>query len=149
MPERRRRRSSARRTVVGLVALACLATATVARAAFSTNTAASHGLSSATLQPASGLTGTTSCNGLGQAKVTLNWTATPSTFATGYTVTRHWGSNPVPESTVSVTPRTTTTLVQTGLSTGTTYTWHLWAVKSNWTSTELTVTKTTPGLCIL
>ena len=142
----RRRRIPSRRGVVVLVAVATLGSATVARAAFSTTTAAAHALSSATLQPASHLTGTTACNGLLSAKATLNWTATPSTFATGYTVTRYRGTTL--ESTVSVTPRTTVTLTQTGLSTGTTYTWHLWAVKASWSSTEVTVTKTTPAVCL-
>lgn len=109
---------------------------------------AGQSLASATLDPASGLTANTSCGPVLSlsAKVNLSWTATPSTFATGYKVERWQGSTL--QATATVTPRTTTALTQTGLATGTTYTWKVYAYASSWTSTLISATATTPGLCL-
>lgn len=119
-----------------------------AAASFLDTGSAAQAVSSAQLQPASGLSATTRCGPLlsFSARATLSWTATPSTFATGYTVERWRGS--LLESTTTVTPRTTTTVTQTGLSTGTLYTWKVRAFVSAWTSTEASVSAATPGPCL-
>ncbi len=134
---------------VALIALSAAVPAPAAGASFSDADSAAHTVSSATLEPASGLTATTGCSSLLSlsADATLSWTETPSTFAEGYTVERWQGSTL--EATTTVTPRTTTTLTETGLSTGTTYTWTLRAYVSSWTSTEVSVTASTPGSCLL
>jgi hypothetical protein len=80
------------------------------------------------------------------ANATLSWTETPSTFAEGYTVERWRGSEL--EATTTVTPRTTTTLTETGLRAGTLYTWKVRAFVSSWSSTEVSVTASTPGPCL-
>lgn len=109
---------------------------------------ASHSISSATLEPASMVAAATGCSGLVDlsAKADLSWTATPSTFAEGYKVER-W-SGPTLETTADVTPRTSTTRTETGLATGTTYTWKVYAYARLWTSAAATVTGTTPALCL-
>lgn len=135
--------------VVLAVALAVpVVAAPPAAASFSDAGSAAQVVSSAQLEPASGLSATTRCGSLlsFSARATLSWTATPSTFATGYTVERWRGS--VLESTTTVTPRTTTTVTQTGLSTGTLYTWKVRAYVSLWTSTDVAVTAATPGPCL-
>jgi hypothetical protein len=132
---------------VAVVAAATLGPSVTAWAGFAAPTAAAHTLSSATLQPVSGLSVTTGCAlVLLGPEADLSWTATPSTFAAGYTVERWRGSTL--EDTTTVTPRTTTSLTQTGLATGTTYTWRLRASYRAWTSTAVSVTKSTPGLCL-
>lgn len=121
--------------------------ATAAWANFSTMSQASHTLSSATLQPPSNLSATTGCSLLVLGpKADLQWTATSSTFATGYKVERWRGSTL--DTTVTVTPRTTTTLTQTGLRADTTYTWKVYAYYQSWTSSVLSASARTPSLCL-
>lgn len=134
---------------VALMALSAAVASPAAAAGFAGGDSAAHGVSSATLEPASGLTATTGCSSLLSftAQATLSWTETPSAFAKGYTVER-WRASTL-EATTTVTPRTTTTLTETGLSTGTAYTWRLRAYVSSWTSTEVSVTASTPGSCLL
>lgn len=119
-----------------------------AAASFARSQSAATPVSSATLESASDLSVSTACDTLLSltAKATLSWTATPSTFASGYEVERWKGS--ILESTGTVTPRTTTSVTQTGLATGTTYTWKVRAFVSSWTSTEVSVSAATPGLCL-
>lgn len=119
-----------------------------AAALFSGSRSAAHTISSATLAPASNLSATTSCDPLLSltARATVSWTATPSMFAAGYTVERWRGSTL--QSTTTVTPRTATSITQTGLATGTTYTWRVRAFVSSWTSTVVSTTATTPALCL-
>jgi pyrimidine deaminase RibD-like protein len=133
----------------GVVVLAATVLAPAAGASFSAGASAAHTISSATLEPASGLTATTRCSSAlldVTAEADLSWTETPSTFAEGYTVERWNGA--VLEATTTVTPRTTTTLTQTGLATATTYTWKVRALVASWTSTEVSVTASTPTLCL-
>lgn len=141
---------AARRLAALAVAVTVSATvlAPTARASFSDAGSAALTISSATVEPASNLTVTTRCGRLlsFSAAATLSWTETPSTFAEGYTVERWRGSTL--ESATTVTPRTTTTLTQTGLATGTSYTWTLRAYVTSWTSPEVSVTASTPGPCL-
>lgn len=144
LPSRLRRRLVPA-SAVALVAL--VGPAVAAWGSFSATVKAAHTLSSHTLQPASNLSVTTGCSliVLGP-EAQLTWTATPSTFATGYKVERWRGSTL--EATATVTPRTTTSLTQTGLQSGTTYTWRVYAYYLAWTSTVISGTKSTPGLCL-
>lgn len=62
-----------------------------------------------------------------------------------------WGktlSGGVLQSTTTVTPRTTTALTETGLATGTTYTWKVHSYLQGWTSSVVTVSAATPALCL-
>ena len=131
-----------------LVVVAVLPGRAGAFAHFSGGASAAQAISSAALSPAANPAASTSCGPLLSltAKVNLSWTATPSTFASGYKVERWRGS--VLQSTETVTPRTTTALTQTGLATGTTYTWKVYSYVQGWTSTVVTVSATTPGLCL-
>ncbi|MDQ3944251.1 MAG: hypothetical protein M3357_03700 [Actinomycetota bacterium] len=131
-----------------LVVAAVLPTGSGAFASFGSGASATHDVSSAALSPASGLTASTSCGPLLSltAKAELSWTVTPSAFASGYKVERWLGA--VLESTASVTPRTTTALTQTGLATGTTYTWKVYSYVQGWTSSVVTVSAATPALCL-
>ncbi len=144
----RQRRRAARWWGAIVVTVAVVANVSVALAGFSEATSASHTISSANLGPASNLSATTSCGPLLSltAKATLNWTATTATFASGYKVERWLGA--VLQSTATVTPRTSTSLTQTGLATGTTYTWKVYAYFQSWTSAVVSVSGTTPGLCL-
>lgn len=138
-----------RRLVPALVAasVALVGPAVAAWGSFSSSTKAEHTLSSHTLQPASNLSVTTGCSLLVLGpKADLTWTATPSTFASGYKVERWRGSTL--EATATVTPRTTTSLTQTGLRSGTSYTWRVYAYYLSWTSTVISATGSTPGLCL-
>jgi Fibronectin type III domain len=124
-----------------------LTTVASAWAGFSTSAQAAHTLTSATLQPPAGLSATTGCSLLIIGpKADLQWTASPSLFASGYKVERWRGSTL--QATTTVTPRTTVTLTQTGLSSGTTYTWRVYAFYQSWTSAVISASGTTPSLCL-
>lgn len=131
-----------------LVALWVTVGRPAAATGFSGSRSAAMTVSSATLQPASGLAVTTRCGPLLSlsAQATLSWQVTPSTFAAGYIVERRRGV--VLEATTLVTPRTTTTRTETGLGTGTTYTWTVRAYVDSWTSPGVSVSATTPGVCL-
>lgn len=131
-----------------LVVVAVLPTRSGAFASFGSGASATHDISSATLSPASNLIASTSCGPLLSltAKADLSWTATPSTFASGYKVERWLGG--VLQATTTVTPRTTTARTETGLATGTTYTWKVRSYVQGWTSSLVTVSAATPGLCL-
>lgn len=133
---------------VAIVTVSATVLAPTAGASFSDAGSAAHIISSATVEPASNLSVTTRCSSLVAlgAEADLSWTETPSTFAEGYTVERWRGSTL--ESTTTITPRTTTTLTETGLDAGTSYTWTLRAYVTSWTSPEVSVTASTPGPCL-
>jgi hypothetical protein len=79
--------------------------------------------------------------------VSLSWTATPTTWATGHVVQR--GLAGVFSDVTTVTPRTTVTYVNTGLAITTTYQFRVRAKYLNWTSAASnTITVTTPTLCL-
>ncbi|HWC12727.1 MAG TPA: fibronectin type III domain-containing protein [Acidimicrobiales bacterium] len=142
-----------RRRLGGLLAAFSIVCATMAGTAadawagFRTTSQASHTLTSGRLQAPSGLSVTTGCSLLVLGpKADLQWTATPSLFATGYKVERWRGSTL--EATVTVVPRTNTILTQTGLRRGTTYTWRVYAYYQSWTSSVTSASRTTPSLCL-
>ena len=111
----RRRRSRDRRPrwallplLAILMVLATLAGTRVAFALFTnTQTVTGNAFSTATLAPPTGVTAT------GGASITLNWTATTSTYATGYNVLRGTASGGPYTQIAQVTPRTTTTYPDT------------------------------------
>ena len=149
MPDRRSARWVPTPAVLVIaVLMTVVASASPAAALFSGSSSPAHTVATATLAAASSPSVTTSCGPVLSltARATVSWTATPSTFATGYTVERWRGS--ILEATTTVTPRTTTSVTQTGLTTGTTYTWRVRAFVSSWTSTAVSTTATTPSLCL-
>jgi hypothetical protein len=90
---------------------------------------------------------TTSSYGVGQTvalrrtpstpSAVLSWTATPSSWATGYRGQRLVGE--VLQGEQSVPSRTTTTATDPNLVNGTTYTYRIWAYRGTWTSEVLSV----------
>lgn len=74
-----------------------------------------------------------------QPAATLNWTATPSSWATGYRGERLVSGTVQRSSTL---PMGTTTVTDTGLVNGTTYTYRIWAYRGTWVSTAVTTTLT-------
>jgi hypothetical protein len=98
-----------RAPIVAVVAVCALIAVSAAGASFTRSVSGGpQPLSSATLAAPSGLTGTCS-NGT----VTLNWTASASTFATGHEVMRRTTPTGVFTVLPAVTPRTTTTKTDT------------------------------------
>jgi signal peptidase len=89
-----------------------------------------------TLQPPTGLSLSSSCPG---ATVTATWTATPSTYATGYTLVRKSGGTV--QNTITVNGRTTVTQDDTNVANGT-YTYELNSTYANWTSTVASASTT-------
>lgn len=136
-----------RALTIGTILVQLLA-ATAVFGWFNGQASASHTVSTATLQPPTNLAVQTGCSLL-SGSADLSWTATPSTFATGYKIERLKGGVLEPAATATVTPRTATSLVQTGLTTDTTYTWRIYAYRSGWTSTAVEVTAKTPSLCLI
>lgn len=122
-----------RRTRVG-VALALLSAALLtgsALAAFNSSTAAvSHSISTGTLAAPTGLTATCVT---GTSNVTLNWTATTSTIATGYAVLRGTTSGGPYSRIATVSGRLTTTYTDTIAVLATQY-YVVEAIRNNWTS---------------
>jgi hypothetical protein len=74
-----------------------------------------------------------------QPAATLTWTATPSTWADGYKGERVVGGTRQASHTV---PFGTTTVTDTGLVNGTTYTYRVWAYRGSWVSDVVTTTLT-------
>lgn len=107
---------------------------------------ASMPVSSTSLAAPTGLIATPSCV-LVTARVTLSWTATPSTFATGYQIWRKSGTGSF-ALVGTVSDRTTTTYVNTPVSLSTTYTYYVAAVVHSWSADSTTAAATTPALCL-
>ncbi len=114
---------------------------------FSTSRTAAPSLTSATLQPASGLNASGACDLiiLG-AHVNLSWTATPSTWATGYRLER-WRNGAL-EQTYLIPGAATTSYTASDVAGSRTYTFKLTAYKQGWTSTTVEKTVNTP-FCLL
>ena len=109
----------------------------------------SNSFSSATLQPPTGLGAAAACVGLGNAKITLTWTATTSTFADGYDVYRGTASGGPYSNIAHVTGRTTVSYVNTGLTTNKTYYYVLQSTAYGWTSANSgQASATTPLICL-
>ncbi len=141
-----RRRDLARSAAVLLVSIAVLS-ATPAQAVFNDVTASpAISVSSALLAPPTGLAAANGCV-LTIPRVVLTWTATTSTFATGYQIYRKIGVGAfLPLATVS--GRTTTTYTDTPVLVATTYTYYVAASIQGWSADSSSVSITTPALCI-
>jgi hypothetical protein len=74
-----------------------------------------------------------------QPAANLSWTATPSSWATGYRGERVVGGT---VQATSNAPMGTTTVTDPGLVNGTTYTYRVWAYRGSWVSTVQTTTLT-------
>ena len=126
--------------VVLLVAAGFATAATAVAAAFrGTTSNPSDSWQAATLQPPSGFTATRKCSS-GVPRAVLSWTATPSTYATGYQVVRSGVG------TQTITPYTTTTATDDPLANSTSYSWQLKTYLANWTSSSVNASLTT-GIC--
>jgi hypothetical protein len=110
--------------VLVLLLAAVPAWATFNRVATTTQSA----VTSNTLQPPTGLTVT--CNGGGTA--TITWTASTSSYKTGYTLT--WTGTPAG----SQTPAATATTASAALTRGNAYVFTLKTTFKNWTSVAAT-----------
>lgn len=115
-----------------------------AQAAFSSTLSQSISVSSATLQPPTAVTLTKSCGSIlaDPATMTAAWTATTSTFATGYVITPYL--NGTAQTTVAVNGRTTTTAVlpitRNTLTATNTWTFTIYAKYNNWTTNAVSPT---------
>ena len=106
-----------------------------AQAAFSRLTSASATHSSAVLQPPASVSAT--CAAAGPTSTgTVSWTASPSTFLTGYRITS------TPASTTQNVAATARTATMTGLTKGLSYTFTVVATYRNWTSATRTTAST-------
>ncbi|SFP21913.1 hypothetical protein SAMN05660464_2553 [Geodermatophilus dictyosporus] len=76
----------------------------------------------------------------GTPQAALSWTASPSTWASGYRLERRSGATV--QSDRSITPISTTSATEGPLVNGTSYTFRLWAHRGTWTSTVATASLT-------
>ena len=135
------------RAVPVLAAAGVLLVATPAVATMGDSASASAAFTTTTLAAPTGLTATAGCVGLAAAKVTLGWTASASTFATGYDVYRAVGAGP---STflASVSPRTTVAYVDTSVALLTSYTYTVKTRFASWSKASVTASATTAAVCL-
>ena len=110
----------------------------------------SNAFSTATLQAPSGLSATAGCQFLAP-RITLNWTATSSTFADGYDVYRGTTSGGPYGSIAHVNGRTTTNYVDSsGLSLNTTYYYVIRSTAYVWSSAASNqASAKTPLICLV
>ena len=133
-----------RAAVLGALALlVAVGAPTLAADADSATAGSTFGTTS--LAAPTGLSATAGCNGLA-AKVTLSWTATASTYATGYDVYRAVGAGASTLLT-SVAGRTTTTYTDNAVSLLTTYTYVVRARYQSWSKASSSASATTANLC--
>lgn len=129
----RRRGALLRRWMPALVPVALLVLgSTPAEAATSARATAPATYASATLAPPTGLTFTKAC-GTTSSTVTLRWTATTSTYATGYRLTYTMNGSSAGTTPQTVTGRTTVTGTYP-ITKGATYVATLASTYRNWTS---------------
>ena len=141
------------------IAIAALVTVLALLGANVTSTAAlftdapgvgSNSVSTATLQPPTGLTATAGCQLLAP-KITLSWTATTSAYADGYDVYRSTTNGGPYTLRAHVTGRTSVTYTDnSGLNTNTTYYYVLQSTASSWTSVNSgQASAKTPLICLV
>lgn len=132
--------------------IACLATVagvTVAGAstAFAVERSVASGsvsMSTATVAAPTSPSATVSCPNGRKGDVLVRWTASTSTYVTGYTVSR--SANGV-SSTLASLPATATSYDDTTVAGATTYTYSIVASYQAWTSAAATVSATTAKRC--
>ena len=137
-----RRLGTVSAVVAGVLAAASPALATYLDSATATATFTTTSLAAPT-----GVGAVGGCAGTLAPKVTLTWTATTSTFATGYDIYRAVGAGGSVYLT-TVTPRTTVTYVDTAVSLVTSYTYTLKTKYQSWTKASSTASATTPAVCL-
>ena len=127
-----------RRLVAVLVAaLAMSAGAPLAWGQMSSAGSATHTLSTDTLAAPTGLTASNGpCTAGVNASVTLNWTATASTWADGYEILRALLSGGPYTSVATVSGRSTTTYTDPGLLFLTPYYYVVKATRNSWRSAQ-------------
>lgn len=103
-------------------------------------------VTTSSLAAPTGVTATAGCNGL-LPKVTLAWTATVTTYATGYDVYRAVGTGPSTLLT-SLAPRTAVGYVDSAVAVLTSYTYTVVTRFESWTKASSTASATTPALCL-
>jgi hypothetical protein len=136
-----------RAVVPVLVAAAVLAVTTPAIAGFQDSATATSAFTTAQLAAPTGLTATPGCAGLAAPKVTLGWTASSSTFATGYDIYRAVGGGASTLLT-SVSPRTTVAYVDNAVSLVTTYHYIVKTRYAAWTAASAQANATTGAICL-
>jgi hypothetical protein len=119
--------------------------AAVASASWSTQAGAGPlTISAGTLSPPSGLTATSNCVRFRHNWVALNWTSTPSTFATGYEIFRALGAG-TPASIATVSGSGTIAYTDKTVSASRAYSYTVQASYLGWRSVSSnTATITTP-----
>ena len=133
-------------TGAGVVA-AVLVAASPALASYLDSATATATFTTTSLAAPTGVGAVGGCAGTLQPKVTVTWTATVTTFATGYDVYRAVGLGPSTYLT-TVSPRTTVTYVDTAVAILTQYTYTLKTKYQSWTKASSTATATTPAVCL-
>ncbi|MDP9183476.1 MAG: hypothetical protein M3P04_11950 [Actinomycetota bacterium] len=137
-----------RRVVLGGV-VGAVVFATPALSAFLNSATAASTLSTTQLAEPTGLGATAGCTTAipKLPQVTLSWTATTTTFATGYDVYRAVGAGPSTYL-ATVTPRTTITYVDTTVAVLTTYTYTVKTRYASWSKASATASATTAAVCL-
>jgi len=140
-----RRRDLARSAAVLLVSTAVFSAAP-AFAIFNDVHSASLPVSTTSLAAPTGLTATASCSGT-TPRVAMSWTASASTYATGYQIYRKIGVGAfLPLATVS--GRTTTTYTDSPALLSTLYSYYVATTFYSWSANSSPASTTTPALCL-
>jgi len=135
-----------KRALAGLP-LAMLLVATPAVATLGDSATSSASFTTTSLEAPTGLDAVGGCAGFGSPKVTLTWTATTTTFATGYDIYRAIGVGS-PTLLTSVSPRTVVTYTDTAVAVLTSYTYTVRTRYQSWSKTSTSDSATTPALCL-
>jgi hypothetical protein len=131
--------------VVGFVTATVL-TATLAQASFFQSRSASMNVTTGALAAPTSLSAVPGCAGTLNPKITLTWTATSSTYATGYIIRRRLIGG-IYATVATVSGRTTTTYTNSGLLGNTSYQYVVQASYASWTADSSPASATTPALC--
>jgi hypothetical protein len=134
------------KAVVGLP-FAILLLASPALATLGDSATSSSSFTTTQLAAPTALDAVGGCAGLASPKVTLTWTATATTFATGYDIYRAVGVGPS-VFLASVSPRTTVTYTDTAVVGLTSYTYIVRTKYQSWTKASTPDPATTPGVCL-
>lgn len=116
-------------TVLVVACAIVLGGPTLAWAAFSRTISAAATYSSATLQPPTNFNGSKNCQGA-NSTVSLTWTATTSTFATGYQIRYTRNGAPLTSDVSGATTTSTTIAIDKGAN----YVFKAASVAGNWES---------------
>jgi hypothetical protein len=137
-----------RRAVVGALLLVA-AVGAPALGSFADAATAASTLRTTQLAAPTGLTAAGGCSsGLPKLpRVTLSWTATTSTFATGYDVYRGLTAGTQTLLT-SLSPRTVTSYIDSTAVLGTTYSYSVRTRFASWSKASSNASATTPVLCL-